>query len=171
MLLFLVVLVISIFIYQKFFEVYKNIKVPNITTNNTLATNNITTTKINNTTNTIKTNSSTIKNNIETNSLTIIPLSTQNYTAIFLAPNPVSQYFFYIPLSFNSLIKLNQTCLGLEKAYYNQNNYAEIDNLLNSNNTSIFSMQGIKIIANYGNKLNENINQNNIIYKCVYGEQ
>jgi len=178
LLVILVVLVASIFVYQKFFEVHKSIKVPSITTNNTLATNSITTTNSVSTTNTITTNSISTSNTIKTNSTTpknttttIIPKSTQNYTATFLAPNPVSHYFFYIPLSFNSLIILNQTCLGLEKAYYNQSNYATIENLLNSNNTSIFSMQGIKIISNYGSKLNEIIEQNNLAYYCVFNKQ
>jgi len=178
----LVVLVASIFVYQKFFEVHKTIKVPSITTNNTIATNSITTTNSVSTTNTITTNSVSISNTIPANTIkrnsttpknitTIIPTSTQNYTATFLAPNPVSHYFFYIPLSFNSLITLNQTCLDLEKAYYNQSNYATIDNLLNSNNTSIFSMQGIEIISNYGNELNETIEQSNLAYYCVYNNQ
>jgi len=174
LLVILVVLVASIFVYQKFFEVNKVIKVPSITS----STNSITTTNSVSTTNTITTNSISTSNTIKTNSTTpknttttIIPTSTQNYTATFLAPNPVSQYFSYIPLSFNSLENLNQTCLGLEKAYYNQSNYATIDNLLNSNNTSIFSMQGIKIISNYGNKLNETIEQNNLAYYCVFNKQ
>jgi len=178
LLVILVVLVASIYIYQSFFEVHKSIKVPSITTNNTLATNSITTTNSISTTNAITTNSVSTTNTIKTNSTTpknttttIIPISTQNYTATFLAPNPVSHYFFYIPLSFNSLKNLNQTCLGLEKAYYNQSNYAEIDNLLNSNNTSIFEMKGIEIIANYGNKLNEAIEQNNLAYYCVFNNQ
>jgi len=179
----LVVLVASIFVYQKFFEVHKTIKVPSITTNNTIATNSITTTNSVSTTNTITTNSVSISNTIPTNTIktnsttpknittTIIPTSTQNYTATFLAPNPVSHYFFYIPLSFNSLIILNQTCLGLEKAYYNQSNYATIENLLNSNNISIFSNQGVQIVANYGSKINETINQSNLAYYCVYNNQ
>ena len=178
LLVILVVLVASIFIYQKFFEVHKPIKVPSITTNNTLTTNNITTTNSILTTNTITTNSISTSNTIKTNSTTskntttiIIPIVTQNYTATFLAPNPVSHYFFYIPLSFNSLTTLNQTCLGLEKAYYNQSNYATIDNLLNTNNTSIFEIKGIEIIANYGNKLNETIEQNNLAYYCVFSNQ
>jgi len=178
LLVILVVLVVSIFIYQNFFEVHKSIKVPSITTNNTFATNSITTTNSVSTTNTITNNSISTSNTIKTNSTIpknttaiIIPTSTQNYIATFLAPNPVSHYFFYIPLSFNSLEILNQTCLGLEKAYYNQSNYATIDNLLNSNNTSIFYMQGIKIISNYGNKLNETIEQNNLAYYCVYNNQ
>jgi hypothetical protein len=173
LLVILVVLVASIFIYQSFFEAHKSIKVPSITSNNTFATNSITTTNSVSTTNSIST-SNTIKTNstIPKNTTTIIiPTSAQNYIATFLAPNPVSHYFFYIPLSFNSLETLNQTCLGLEKAYYNQSNYATIDNLLNSNNTSIFYMQGIKIISNYGNKLNETIEQNNLAYYCVYNNQ
>ena len=115
------------------------------------------------------TNSSILKTNStipKTNS-TITKLN-QNYTATFLAPNPFSGYYFYIPLSFNSSKLLNQTCLGLEKAYYNQSNYATIDNLLNTNNTSIFENKGIEIIANYGNKLNETINQSYLVYYCVY---
>jgi len=165
----LVVLVASIFIYQSFFEVHKSLKVPSITssTNSITTTNSVSTTNSISTSNTIKTNSTTPKNT----TTIIIPASTQNYIATFLAPNPVSHYFFYIPLSFNSLEILNQTCLGLEKAYYNQSNYATIDNLLNSNNTSIFSMQGIKIISNYGNKLNETIEKNNLAYYCVYNNQ
>jgi len=169
LLVILVVLVASIFIYQSFFEAHKSLKVPNISssTNSITTTNSLSTTNSISTSNTIKTNSTTPKNT----TTIIIPTSTQNYTATFLAPNPVSHYFFYIPLSFNSLEILNQTCLGLEKAYYNQSNYATIDNLLNSNNTSIFSMQGIKIISNYGNKLNETIEQNNLAYYCVYNNQ
>ena len=134
-------------------------------------------TTINISTNTIPVNI--IKNNsinssiLETNSTitksnsTITKLN-QNYTATFLAPNPVSLYFLYISLSFNSSKLLNQTCLGLEKAYYNQTNYATIDNLLNTNNTSIFENKGIEIIADYGNKLNETINQNDLAYYCIY---
>jgi len=169
LLVILVVLVASIFIYHSFFEVHKSLKVPSITssTNSTTTTNSVSTTNSISTSNTIKTNSTTPKNT----TTIIIPTSTQNYTATFLAPNPVSHYFFYIPLSFNSLENLNQTCLGLEKAYYNQSNYATIDKLLNSNNTSIFSIQGIKIISNYGNKLNETIEQNNLAYYCVYNNQ
>jgi len=169
LLVILVVLVTSIFIYQKFFEVHKSLKVPNISssTNSITTTNSVSTTNSISTSNTIKTNSTTPKNT----TTIIIPTSTQNYIATFLAPNPVSHYFFYIPLSFNSLEILNQTCLGLEKAYYNQSNYATIDNLLNSNNTSIFYIQGIKIISNYGNKLNEAIEQNNLAYYCVYNNQ
>jgi len=134
-------------------------------------------TTINISTNTIPVNI--IKNNsinssiLETNSTitksnsTITKLN-QNYTATFLAPNPVTGYFFYIPLSYNSSKVLNKTCLGLEKAYYNQSNYATIDNLLNTNNTSIFENKGIEIIADYGNKLNETINQNYLAYYCIY---
>jgi len=178
LLIILVVLVASILIYQKFFGVHKTIKVPSITTNNTLTTNSINTTNSASTTNTITTNSISTTNTIKTNSsttknitTTIISTSRQNYTATFLAPNPVSHYFFYIPLSFNSLAILNQTCLGLEKAYYNQSNYPEIENLLNTNNTSIFAIKGIEIIANYGNKLNETINQTYLAYYCVYNNQ
>jgi len=169
LLVILVVLVASIFIYQSFFEVHKSLKVPNISssTNSITTTNSVSTTNSISTSNIIKTNSTIPKNT----TTIIIPTSTQNYIATFLAPNPVSHYFFYIPLSFNSLEILNQTCLGLEKAYYNQSNYATIDNLLNSNNTSIFYMQGIKIISNYGNKLNETIEQNNLAYYCVYNNQ
>jgi len=169
LLVILVVLVASIFIYQSFFEAHKSLKVPNISssTNSITTTNSVSTTNSISTSNTIKTNSTIPKNT----TTIIIPISTQNYIATFLAPNPVSHYFFYIPLSFNSLEILNQTCLGLEKAYYNQSNYATIDNLLNSNNTSIFYMQGIKIISNYGNKLNETIEQNNLAYYCVYNNQ
>jgi len=178
LLIILVVLVASIFVYQNFFEVHKTIKIPSITTNNTLTTNSITTTNSVSTTNTITTNSISTSNTIKTNSTipknittTIISTLKQNYTATFLAPNPVSHYFFYIPLSFKSLATLNQTCLGLEKAYYNQSNYPEIENLLNSNNTSIFAIKGIEIIVNYGNKLNETIEQSNLAYYCVFNTQ
>jgi len=142
------------------------------TSTNTIPVNII---SIKNASNTIKnnsTNSSILKANTtnstipKTNS-TITKLN-QNYTATFLAPNPFSGYYFYIPLSFNSSKLLNQTCLGLEKAYYNQSNYATIDNLLNTNNTSIFENKGVEIIANYGNKLNETINQSYLVYYCIY---
>ena len=176
LLLFVAIVVSEIFIFQGV-EGHNSINFPTRTTT-TISISNITTTNGVSTTNTITTNSISTTNTIKTNSTipknittTIIPTSKQNYTATFLAPNPVSHYFFYIPLSFNSITLLNQTCLGLEKAYYNQSNYSEIDNLLNSNNTSIFSNKGVEIVANYGNKLNESINQSNVAYYCIYNNQ
>jgi len=104
-------------------------------------------------------------NSIKTN---ITGANEGNYTAIFLVPNIASHYFYYVPLSFSSSNVLNETCIGLEKAYYNSKNYSFLNKLLFSNNESISAVQ---MIANYGNKLNDAINQSNVLYKCVYEEK
>jgi len=111
-------------------------------------------------------NSSITANSIKTNITEIN--KTADYSAIFLIPNITSHYFYYVPLSFSSSNVLNETCIGLEKAYYNSKNYSFLNNLLFSNNESISAVQ---MIANYGNKLNETINQSNVLYKCVYEEK